>query len=255
MSKRTDFVNKALSWVGTKEKSAGHKTIVADYNKACDKGRKATTATAWCAAFVGAVAQETDNVLKDGVGVPVDYSCGTGAHSLIAKAKAAGIWVESDAYAPRVGDVIIYDWSDNGKGDDTTGHDHTGIVTSVTGNSFVVTEGNRKNSVSNRTMTRNGRYIRGFIAVKFADEVTPPTPEPTPTPTPAPAPSTQTYKVKTNTGVNLRLRAEPNTKSKVVASMPNGTIVKVDTITNGWAHIPDYKGKSGFASKTYLVKV
>ena len=250
MSKRTDFVNKALSWVGTKEKSAGHKTIVADYNKACDKGRKATTATLWCAVFVGAVAQETNNVLKDGVGVPVDYSCGTGAHSLIAKAKAAGIWVESDAYAPRVGDVIIYDWSDDGKGDDTTGHDHTGIVTSLSGNSFVVTEGNRKNSVSNRTMTRNGRYIRGFIAVKFADEVTP-----EPAPTPEPTPALQTYKVKTNTGTILRLRAEPNTKSAVVARMPNGTIVKVDTITNGWAHIPDYKGKSGFASMTYLVKV
>lgn len=250
MSKRTDFVNKALSWVGTKEKSAGHKTIVADYNKACDKGRKATTATAWCTVFVGAVAQETDNVLKDGVGVPVDYSCGTGAHSLIAKAKAAGIWVESDAYAPRVGDVIIYDWSDDGKGDDTTGHDHTGIVTSLSGSSFVVTEGNRKDSVSNRTMTRNGRYIRGFIAVKFADEVAP-----EPAPTPEPTPALQTYKVKTNTGTILRLRAEPNKNSTVVARMPNGSIVKVDTITNGWAHIPDYKGKSGYASMTYLVKV
>lgn len=251
MSKRMDYVNKALSWVGTKEKSAGHKTIIADYNKACDKGRKATTDTLWCAVFVGAVAQETDNVLSGGVGVPVDYSCGTGAHSLIAKAKGAGIWVESDAYAPRVGDVIIYDWKDTGKGDDTSGHNHTGIVTSVTGNAFTVTEGNRKNSVSNREMKRDGRYIRGFIAVKFADEVTPPEPTPTPEPTPA----LQAYKIQTKTGVNLRLRAEPNTSSKVVASMPNGSIIYADSTANGWAHIPNYKGKSGYASMTYLVKV
>ena len=98
MSKRNDFVKKALSWVGTKEGSKGHAQIVADYNKACDKGRKADTNSLWCALFVGAVAQETDNVLTGSVGVPVDYSCGKGSHSLIEKARAANSWVEDDAY-------------------------------------------------------------------------------------------------------------------------------------------------------------
>ena len=250
MSKRDNFVNKALSWVGTKEKSAGHKTIVADYNKACDKGRRATISTLWCAVFVGACAEETDNVLKDGVGVPVDYSCGTGSHSLLEKAKAAGIWVENDNYAPVKGDVIIYDWKDNGNPpEDITGHDHTGIVVEG-GNPFTVVEGNKNNAVGKRTVKVNQKYIRGFIVPKFSDEITPPAPTPTP-----PTPTTTTYKVKTNTGVNLRLRAEPNTTSKVVASMPNGTKVEVDSIANGWAHIPNYKGKSGYASMAYLKKV
>ena len=91
MSKRNDYVEKALSWVGTKEGSKGHKQIVADYNKACDKGRKGDVNTAWCAMFVGAVAQETGNALSGNIGVPVDCSCGTGAHSLIEQAKACNV--------------------------------------------------------------------------------------------------------------------------------------------------------------------
>ena len=256
MSKRDDFVKKAVSWIGTKEKSAGHKTIVADYNKACDKGRKATTATAWCALFIGACAQETDNVLTDGVGVPVDCSCGTGSHSLMAKAKAAGIWVESDSYAPAKGDIIIYDWGDKGTPpEDVTGHDHCGVIVEG-GNPFTVVEGNKKNAVGTRSVKVNARYTRGFITPRFADEITPPAPTPTPTPT------TQTYKVKTKTGVPLRLRAEPNTNCKVLASMPDGSIVEVDNIAGGWAHVLSYtppKGskinKAGYASTTYLVKV
>ena len=254
MSKRENFVNKALSWLGTPEGSEGHKTIVADYNKACDPGRQATTSTPWCALFVGGVAEETDNVLKDGIGVPCDLSCGTGSHSLIEKAKKAGIWCEDDAHVPIFGDVIIYDWSDKGVGDDKSGHDHAGIVASVSANnkSFKVVEGNRKNKVGTRSMSVNGRYIRGFICCKFSDEITPPEPIPTPT--------IETYKVKTNTGVILRLRSKP-INGDVVAKMPNGSIVEVDRIENNWAHVLSYtppkKSKitiEGYASMTYLVK-
>lgn len=170
MSKRLEFVKRALDWVGTREGSVGHKQIVADYNKACDSGRKMDMDSYWCAGFVGAVAEETDNVLKDGIGVPVDCSCGTGPHSLIEKAKVAGIWVENDAYIPTCGDVIIYDWADSGIGDDTSGHDHTGIVTIAGEKSFTVTEGNKNNAVGNRVLTVNGKYIRGFITPRFADE-------------------------------------------------------------------------------------
>lgn len=249
MSKREDFVNKALSWLGTPEGSKGHKQLVADYNKACDKGRRGSTSSLWCAMFVGAVAQETGNVLKDGIGVPVDYSCGTGPHSLIEKAKAAGIWVEADDYNPRVGDVIMYDWHDSGKGDDTIGHDHTGIVTKA-GNPFTVTEGNKNDAVGNRSVKVNAKNIRGFIAPKFADETAP---APTPAPAPEP-PKSNKYKVKTNTGVPLRLRAAPNTKSVVLARIPNGTVIEVNGESNGWAHTA-YAGRTGWASMTYLKKV
>ena len=180
MGKREQFVMKAIGWQGTKQGSSGHKQIIADYNKGCDKGRQASTSTLWCACFVGACAEETDNVLKNGIGVPCDNSCGYGPHSMLEKAKKAGIWVEDDSYHPRIGDVIIYDWKDSGTPpEDVTGHDHTGIVTSVGGSSFIVTEGNKKNAVGTRTVQFNGQYIRGFITPVFSDEVAPaPVPEP-----------------------------------------------------------------------------
>jgi hypothetical protein len=176
MGKREDFVIRASEWIGTKEGSSGHKQIVKDYNKSCDKGRQGSVDSKWCAMFVGAVAEETDNVLKDGIGVPVDYSCGTGSHSLIEKAKKAGIWVENDSYVPRNGDLVIYEWSDDGKGDCTSGHDHVGITSSVGASSFIVIEGNKKQAVGTRTVNINGRYIRGFITPRFADEVNPSVP-------------------------------------------------------------------------------
>lgn len=245
MSKREDFVNKALSWGGTKEGSKGHKQLVDDYNKACDKGRKADIKTPWCALFVGGVAEETGNVLNGGIGVPVDCSCG----KMIDKAKAAGIWVEADDYNPRIGDVIMYDWHDSGKGDDTTGHDHTGIVTKA-GNPFTVTEGNKNDAVGNRSVKVNAKNTRGFIAVKFADETAP---APTPAPAPDP-PKSNKYKVKTNTGVPLRLRAATNTKSVVLARIPNGTVIEVNGESNGWAHTA-YAGRTGWASMKYLKNV
>lgn len=300
MSKREEFADKAASWVGTKEGSKGHKQIVSDYNKACDSGRKMDVNSLWCAGFVGAVAQETGNVLKDGIGVPVDYSCGTGEHSLIEKAKKAGIWIEDDAYTPRRGDIVIYDWKDNGKGDDVNGHDHTGIVTSVAAKSFVVTEGNKNNAVGTRRVNVNAKNIRGFISPKFADEVEE-TPAEQPTTPPksiseladeviagkwgnnperkqrlieagydydavqaevnrklkgsssGTAPVSTRYKVKTISGKPLRLRSEPNTSSKVLERMPNGTAIEVSEVKNGWAKT-SYHGHNGYCSTSYLVK-
>lgn len=268
MSKRDEFVNKALSWVGTKEGSKGHKQIVADYNKACDGGRKADTNTLWCAVFVGAVAQETDNTLNNNVGVPVDYSCGTGKHSLIEKAKAAGIWVENDGYNPIVGDVIIYAWNDpHPTEDNTSGHDHTGVVTKAGKTSFTVTEGNRKNSVSNRTMKVNDKFIRGFITPRFADEVAPaPAPTPTPEPTPAPAPVGTKYKV-TGVKTNLRIRKAPTTTADVIGRLANGDVVTVYEEVNGFGKLENCECytdptltkrttcKLGYASLSYMRKV
>ena len=42
-----------------------------------------------------------------------------------------GIWVENDAYTPSTGDMTLYDWDDNGVGDNTGSADHIGIVVSV----------------------------------------------------------------------------------------------------------------------------
>lgn len=267
MSKRDDFVKKALSWVGTKEGSKGHAQLVADYNKACDKGRKADINTPWCALFVGAVAQETDNVLSGSFGVPVDCSCG----KMIDKARAANIWVEDDTYTPSVGDIIIYAWNDpKPSKDNTTGHDHTGVITSVAANSnsFVVTEGNKSNAVGNRRVNVNAKNIRGFICPVFADEqLNPePTPTPTPTPTPEPTPTGETYKV-VKIKTNLRIRKEPTTSSAVVGRLANGDRVTIYDKKNGFGKVidcpcytdPTLRHKTtcpvGWVSMSYLQKV
>ena len=86
--------------------------------------------------------------------------------------KALGRWMERDDYKPKIGDVVVYAWSDNGVGECTTGADHVGIVTKVSGTSFWVTEGNYRDSVKTRSMQVNGRYIRGFGLPDYAKKAT-----------------------------------------------------------------------------------
>lgn len=63
---------------------------------------------------------------------------------------------------PQPGDVVFYDWQDSGSGDDRGAADHVGIVSSVSGRVLKVIEGNFSNSVKERTLEVNGKYLRGF---------------------------------------------------------------------------------------------
>ena len=49
--------------------------------------------------------------------------CGCGA--MINLYKKIGRWEENDAYVPSPGAVVMYDWQDNGVGDNTGAADHT----------------------------------------------------------------------------------------------------------------------------------
>lgn len=99
--------------------------------------------------------------------MPIEISC----YYLIETAKRMGVWQESDDYIPEPGDAIVYDWEDTGAGDNTGNPDHVGTVTYVNRDSgyMVVTEGNYGNAVKKRTISLNGRYIRGFITPKYDD--------------------------------------------------------------------------------------
>ena len=44
----------------------------------------------------------------------------------------------------------------------TGSSDHVGIVADVSGNAIVVIEGNYSDQVKQRTLERDGRYIRGY---------------------------------------------------------------------------------------------
>ena len=116
---------------------------------------------AWCAATWSALA------IKLGYTdiMPIEISC----YYIIERAKAMGVWVENDAYVPQPGDAVLYDWDDNGAGDNTGNPDHIGTVESVnkSAGTFVVIEGNYSNAVKRRTMAINGKFIRGFICPKY----------------------------------------------------------------------------------------
>lgn len=164
MSSRKAVVDTVMSWDGVKHGSAKHHEIIDIYNK---KVGGMNYYAAWCAATASAAA------IKAGAAdlYPLGISCG----KIIEKARAMGIWVEDDRFVPSIGDWLVYDWND-GSGyaayDNRDGHDHIGTVVAVGGSSFVVEEGNmgRPAHVGKRTVSVNGRYIRGFVHPRFPED-------------------------------------------------------------------------------------
>ena len=87
--------------------------------------------------------------------------------------KNIGSWVENDAYVPKSGDIIFYDWQDSGIGDNTGVPDHVGIVEKVSGSTITVIEGNKNNAVERRNIQVNGKFIRGYGVPKYDVETVP----------------------------------------------------------------------------------
>jgi hypothetical protein len=151
------------SWVGASRGSATHLEILRIYNTHTPlaRGYKVQVGDAYCATTVSAA------WIAAGISDWTGTECGCDKFIEIAKAK--GIWVEDDAHVPKIGEACLYDWDDSGAGDNRGSADHIGIVTSVSGSSFVVTEGNiNGGKVGRRPMTVDGKNIRGFIAPDYA---------------------------------------------------------------------------------------
>lgn len=163
---RSKVVEIAKGWLGCKESDGSHKKIIDTYN-ACNplpRSYAVKYTDAWCATFASAVG------IKAGLTdiIPRECSC----NQFIQLAKNMGIWVENDAYTPSAGDMILYDWDDNGVGDNTGSADHIGIVVSVSGGVIKVIEGNKSNAVGYRDLAVNGKYIRGFVTPKYSSKAT-----------------------------------------------------------------------------------
>lgn len=163
---RQKYIDGLVDWLGCKEKDGSHKKIIDLYNtqKPLPAGYKLKYTDYWCAGTVSAGAIKAN--LADIF--PMECSCSR----MIEKAIKMGIWVENDAYTPKVGDLILYDWEDSGKGDNTGNPDHVGAIVSVSGKTMKVIEGNNNNSVAYRTLEVNGKYIRGFITPKYSSKAT-----------------------------------------------------------------------------------
>ena len=161
---RNELVSTAAYYLGTKQGSAQHKAIIDIFNQVKPDGGAAGYSDAWCAEFASACAIKAFGTKQAKEFFPLSWNCGT----IVSKAKKMGIWVENDAYKPSPGDWILYDWDDSGRGDNTNGPDHVGIVENVSGSKIKVIEGNYSKAVKERTLSVNGRYIRGFVAPKYS---------------------------------------------------------------------------------------
>lgn len=161
---RQEVINVAESWVGKNEADGSYKEIIDIYNSftgTFPRGTKMLYEWAWCAATWSALAIKLGYTAI----MPIEISC----YYLIEAAKKMGCWVEDDGYIPSPGDGILYDWDDSGSGDNVGNPDHVGVVEYVSGGYITVIEGNYNNAVKRRTISINGKYIRGFITPKYDD--------------------------------------------------------------------------------------
>lgn len=149
---RNKVVKTARQYIGC----STNKNIIDTYNAHTPlaRGYKVRYTDAWCATFVSAV-----GILCGLTGImPTECGC----PKMISLYKALGRWAESDGYIPTPGDIIMYDWDDTGRGDNSGNPDHVGIVEKVDNGSITVIEGNYSNTVKRRTLAVNGKYIRGY---------------------------------------------------------------------------------------------
>ena len=171
---REHYVDTFRGWIGAKEGDAIHKRIIDTYNshKPLPRNYAVTYKDPWCATAVSAAAIEaglTDIIFRE-------CSCAL----MIELFKRHGRWQEHDDHVPQPGDVVFYDWDDNGKGDNTGAPDHVGVVEKVTDGMITVIEGNYHDAVGRRYIRVNSRYIRGYGLPDYASMSDSPPPDVTP---------------------------------------------------------------------------
>lgn len=255
---RQKVVATAESYVGCKEADGSHRKIIDLYNshKPLARGYAVKYTDAWCSTFASAVA------IACGLTDIIPTECGCEKH--IQLFKALGAWAENDAYVPKLGDYIFYDWQDGenyATTDNTGAADHVGIVTGISGNTITVTEGNMSDAVGHRKLKVNGRYIRGFGTPNYAAKAasmgaggvtTPPSAE---KPTGGTTGATVTpYHVRVKI-TNLNIRKGPGTNYGATGYIQPGiyTIVAEST-GKGAAKWGKLKSGAGWISLDYATK-
>lgn len=242
-TKVADYLN---AYLGIPEGGSRHKMLLNIFNesKLCTRYTM-TVNDAWCATAVSAafIACGLTSIFPC-----VECSC----QNMIAKAQKAGIWVEADDYKPKMGDVIMYSWSDDGNGDCTKPANHVGIVQRYDFGGITVIEGNYNDTVKLRAIAHNARYIRGYITPRYDAAVT------------TKQATSANYTGTLVTTADLYLRSAPGKKSKAITVMAANSQVTGDgyyqTVDGtDWVHLRMINKKgiqySGYASAKYLRRV
>lgn len=218
---RNHYVDTLRGWIGRNEQDKSHRLIVDTYNsmRTLPRNYAVTYTDAWCAATVSAAAIEAG--LTDII--PRECSC----TRMIELFKQMGRWQERDDYTPLPGDIIFYDWNDDGKGDCSGNPEHVGVVEKVADGTISVIEGNYHDAVGRRNIAVNGRYIRGYGLPDYASMSDSPPPPVTVTATPTPV------FTLTNGG---RLRAMDN--AELAAFLDNPPPLAVGQSWRDWLDAP-----------------
>lgn len=150
------FVSGATKWIGTREGDSNHKAILSIYNgqTPLPRGYRLRETDAWCAGFVTAVAVST------GCGDLFPRECSCWHMEKLAGEK--GYIIDRDK--ADVGDVVLYDWEQDGTAD------HVGIVVQRNGSTLKVVEGNMNNAVGYRNVGIKSKNIRTVFRIPFAED-------------------------------------------------------------------------------------
>ena len=246
MDLRKKVAKYAEKYVGVKEGSKIHKFIIDTYNSVTPLPRSYAVkyTDSWCATFISfvSIALGLTEI------IPRECSC----QKMIELFKKMNSWQETDSYVPNVGDIIFYDWQDDGKGDNTAWSDHVGIVELVNGDKIYVIEGNYSNSVKRRTLKVDGQYIRGFGTPNYGfskasgEEVID-----------NPNFGESSYLAQTTSDLNLRSSASSANKLNIIGVIPKNRYVYVisDMAGSDWVKVQTIlndESYNGYVHKKYL---
>ena len=250
-------IEQAKAWIGKKESNGTHKEIIDIYNahKPLARSYKVKYTDAWCATFVSAVA------IKLGYTDIIPTECG--CEEMIKKFQKVGVWIENENRTPSPGEIIFYDWDDNGIGDNKGHSDHVGIVEKVSGSTITIIEGNKNNAVERRNIAVNAKTIRGYGKPKYDSEksiVSTPT-NSTPSKSEAiKVDSAKSFDKKVagtyRTTSDLNLRCGAGTSKSIIQVIPRNGIVNcygyfTSVVGVKW-YLVKYNNSTGFVSSKYL---
>ena len=156
------ILKQADLWLGKNERDSTFKEIIDVYNSHLPlaRGYKVKYTDDWCATFISALS------IKCGMTSIIPTECG--CEKMIELFQKLGVWIEEESITPLAGDIIFYDWNDNGAGDAKGWADHVGLVRKVSGDIITVIEGNFSCMVAKRNIKVNSRNIRGYARPKYS---------------------------------------------------------------------------------------
>jgi hypothetical protein len=150
----------------------------------------------------------------------------------------------------------MYDWNDNGVGDNTGAPDHVGIVVSVSGKTIRVIEGNINNSVGYRNIAVNGKYIRGFCVPDYAGKVAPVATQKVASAQSRDASAKNGIKFKvTASELNVRSSASSKNSTNIIRAVSKNTVLMWYGYYTGEFYLVQLADKTtGYVHKSYLAK-